>query len=223
MMENSLNGILFGSVLLSTVHVLIPIHWLPIITIGKTEKWTNSQIFMATFVISFFHILSTVLIGVSIGFLGYKLSSFYASYAKIFASSILILIGLYYLCSELVHKLGHHHLFAHDHHHHDNFSGYNPYAEKKYNALIFSLAASSFLTPCIELEAYYLSAGMLGWKGILGVSGIYAFITILLTIILVYFGLKGRNELKFDFLEKYEHQIVGLIMILIGVVIFAFE
>jgi putative Mn2+ efflux pump MntP len=158
-----------------------------------------------------------------VGFLGYKLSLFYQSYARIFASIILLLIGLFYLCSELIHKLEHEHLIAHDHHSHDAFSGYNPYAQKKYWMIIVSLAISSFLTPCVELEAYYLTAGIWGWHGILGVSAIYAVITIFLTILLVYFALKGRNKLKFDFLEKYEHQMVGIIMILIGVGIFLFE
>ncbi|OGI28152.1 MAG: hypothetical protein A2287_04055 [Candidatus Melainabacteria bacterium RIFOXYA12_FULL_32_12] len=222
-MINDLTGILFGSVLLSSIHVLIPIHWLPIITIGKTERWSNSQTLLATLIIAGFHILSTVLIGLCVGFLGYKLSLFYEAYAKIIAASILGIIGLYYLFSEILHKFGHFHLFDHDHGGHDIFDAYNPYAEKKYNAIIISLAISSFLTPCIELEGYYFSVGMFGWHGILLVSAIYTIITVVLTVLLVYYSLKGRNKIKLEFLEKYEHQIVGMIMVLIGISIYFFE
>jgi len=63
----------------------------------------------------------------------------------------------------------------------------------------------------------------MGWYGILLVSTVYVFITIVLTILLVYLGLKGIQKLKFEFLENYESQIIGLIMILIGIIIYVLE
>lgn len=219
-MLNSLMSILVGSVLLSSIHVLIPVHWLPIITMSKKENWADSQTMLATFVIAVFHILSTVLIGLCVGFLGYKLSVFYESYAKIIASLILVVIGLIYLLSEMIHKFGHKHFHLGHHHHHgeqDILASYDPNAQKKYNVLLSSLAVSSFLTPCVELEAYYFSAGTFGWKGIFLVSAIYVFITVSLTSLLVYFSLKGVNKLRFEFFDKYESQLLGSIMILIGI------
>jgi len=225
-MLNSLTSILIGSVLLSSIHVLIPVHWLPIITLSRKEKWTNPQTIFATFVIALFHILSTVLIGLCVGFLGYKLTVFYKSYATIIAALILVIIGLIYLFSEMIHKLGHKYFhLGHHHHHgeHDILASYDQNAQKKYNALLLSLAVSSFLTPCIELEAYYFSAGLYGWYGIILVSAIYVVITVFLTSFLVYFSLIGRNKLKFEFLDKYESQILGIIMVLIGISIYILE
>ena len=225
-MINSLTSILIGSILLSSIHVLIPVHWLPIITMSSKEKWTNPQTMFATFVIAVFHILSTVLIGIGVGFLGYKLSVFYKSYAAIIAALILVIIGLVYLFSEVIHKLGHKYFhLGHHHHHgeHDILASYDPHSQKKYNALLISLAASSFLTPCVELEAYYFSAGLHGWYGILLVSAIYIVITVFLTSLLVYFSLIGRNKLKFEFLNKYESQILRIIMVLIGISLYILE
>jgi putative Mn2+ efflux pump MntP len=200
---------------------------------STTEKWSKAQTYIATTIIAFFHIFSTVLIGLCVGFLGYKISIFYKSYAIAVAALILVIIGLYYLFSEVFHKLSHHHhIFEHKHHHHNHEHDHDEHcvcstdendSSKRYNALIASLALSSFLTPCIELEAYYFSAGLFGWQGILFVSAIYVVVTILLTILLVYFGLKGREKLKFHFVEKYEHQIVGIIMIIIGLSIYFLE
>lgn len=230
---NNLISILIGSTLLSIIHVLIPNHWFPIVTISEAEKWSKSQTFFATFIIAFFHILSTVFIGFGVGFLGYKLSTFYKSSAILVATIILVGIGLYYLFSEVLHKLSHklghghqHHHYHHHHHHHEEFDNIPSdvvASDKKYHTLITSLAVSSFLTPCVELEAYYFSAGLYGWAGILLVSAIYLAVTIILTIFLVNLGLVARNKIKFDFIEKNEHILVGIIMIVIGLSIYLLE
>ena len=225
-MINNLTSILIGSILLSSIHVLIPVHWLPIITMSQKEKWTNPQTMFATFVIAVFHILSTVLIGLGVGFLGYKISVSYKSYATIIAAFILVAIGLFYLLSEIIHKFGHQHFhLGHHHYHgeHDILASYTHQTQKKYYTLLLSLAASSFLTPCVELEAYYFSAGLFGWHGILLVSLVYVIITVFLTSLLVYFSLKGINKLRFEFLDKYESQILGIIMVLIGISIYILE
>lgn len=225
-MASNITSILIGSTLLGFIHVLIPIHWFPIVTISKTEKWTTPKTILATFIISSFHILSTILIGLCIGFLGYHLSLFLKSFTIIIATSILILIGLYYLFSEVIHKLYHYNLFNHGHHHHKEneiIHSYSTSTEKKYYTLVTSLAISGFLTPCLELESYYFSAGLYGWKAILLVSAIYITIAIPFTILLVYLGLITGNKFKFGFIEKYEREIVGIIMILIGLSIYFLE
>lgn len=218
-MPNGLTGILIGSILLGSVHVLIPNHWLQIITIAKTEKWTTTQALVATSIISFFHILSTVLIGFGVGFLGFKIASSFESNAKIIASSILFIIGLYYIFCEVLHKLGHKYNFGHCHHH-DEIKDYKPNLGKNFYALVFTLATASFLTPCIELESYFLSAGMYGWKGISLVSAIYTMISVSMTILIVYVVLNGITKVNFSGLDKYESQIVGIIMIIISVLIY---
>lgn len=222
---SNLISILIGSTLLSIIHVLIPNHWFPIVTISKKELWSKSQTLFATFVIAFFHIFSTVLIGFGIGFLGYKLSTYYKSKAILIATIILVGIGLYYLLSEVLHKLSHKINHGHHHHHHGEFDNLveGVVSNKKYLTLITSLAISSFLTPCIELEAYYFSAGLYGWAGILLVSAIYLVVTIFLTIFLVNFGLVARDKIKFEFIEKNEHILVGMIMIIIGFSIYFLE
>jgi putative Mn2+ efflux pump MntP len=219
-MTHGITSILLGSVLLSIVHALIPMHWLPIITIAKAEKWTDIQSVIATSIIAFFHMFSTVLVGVCVAFLGYRLSLIYEVYAKIFASLILILIGLYYLCNELMHKLGHKWTFLHFHHHHHE---HVPTSPKNFKSLVLSMSTVGFLTPCLELETYYIGVGPYGWKAIGLVSLIYMLITIFLIVLLVYLGLKGVNSLKFAFFEKYEYQIIGAIMLLIGVSIYLLD
>ena len=85
--------IFLASLLLSVIHASIPNHWLPLIAIGKTEKWTHSETMFGTVVTGFAHTLSTIIIGIIVGFVGYKLSSSYGIISGIIAPAILILLG----------------------------------------------------------------------------------------------------------------------------------
>lgn len=221
--------ILAGSIVLSTIHALIPNHWLPIVTISKVENWSNQRIFLVTAIIAFAHILSTIIIGILVGLLGYKLSSEYEFYTKIAAPLILVSIGLFYLILEFKkkkHSYDHNHNHSHDHgHSHGHSHNHNDLisivsTNKSFFAIIASLAISSFFTPCIELEAYYFTAGIFGWPGIAMVSFIYAGVTILGTILLVFLGIKGFKNIKFKILEEHERSFIGGVLIILGIAIY---
>jgi uncharacterized membrane protein len=77
-----------------------------------------------------------------------------------------------------------------------------------------------FLTPCIEIEAYYFQAGMLGWKGIFIVSVIYTLTTVLFMLALVYAGFKGIQRLRPHALEQHEKLITGSVLIVLGILAF---
>src|SRR5437870_6000255 len=104
--------VFFASLLLSIIHASIPNHWLPLIAIGKTEKWTHSETMFGTAVTGFAHTLSTVLIGIVVGVIGYKLSSSYGIISGIVAPAILVALGIIYI---IIDASGNHH-----HHHNHN-------------------------------------------------------------------------------------------------------
>ncbi len=220
-MQMDLSNIVVGSALLCLAHVLIPVHWFPTITISKAEKWSCAQTLFAGFVVSFSHMLATVGIGICIGLLGYKLSSFMQNFAITVSAAILIILGLYYIISEFINSKYKIDLCHHCHHHQEprelKISG------KRYSVLLSSLAVAGFLTPCLELETYYLSAGFFGLKGIFAVSAVYMLCTIPMTVLLVYLGFVANSKVKLDFFEKYEHQIIGTIMMLVGLSLFVID
>ncbi len=73
-----------------------------------------------------------------------------------------------------------------------------------------------FLTPCIEIEAYYFQAGTIGWIGIFIVSAVYLLTTLVVMLFLVSFGIRGVNTFKSDFLEHQEKGITGVVLIALG-------
>jgi nickel/cobalt transporter (NicO) family protein len=201
--------IFVGSLVLSVIHALIPNHWIPLIAIGKTEKWSKNETLSATLITGFSHTLSTVIIGIIVGFLGYALADQYAMISQTIAPLILVGLGLVYIIIDLGH------LKNHKHHTHDlkqTTSG----KEKSRWAVLTSLSIAMFLTPCVELEAYYFQAGTIGWSGIFIVSVVYTLTTVTIMLILVYLGMKGINRFNSHFLEHHEKLMTGLILVILG-------
>ena len=185
------------------------------IAIGKTEKWTQRQTMLATVITGFAHTLSTVIVGVVVGLIGYKLSASYGFISEIIAPSILVGLGAVYLILD----------FTGSHHHHsENGHNHQPTIEKsrrsKWTAILTSLSIAMFLTPCIEIEAYYFQAGTTGWTGIFIVSAVYVLITVVTMLILVCLGMKGINSFKSHFLEHHEKVITGIVLIALGLLAF---
>lgn len=209
--------IFFGSLLLSLVHATIPSHWLPLIAISKSEHWSEKETVWVTAVTAISHTISTVVIGILVGMIGYQLSESYHVFTKYFAPAILILLGLIYFFLEYRHsKIK----TAHQHHHID----VEKIAKRKSKrSIVFTLSVAMFFSPCLEIEIYYFTASRLGWLGITVVSLVYFFITIIGMVLLVYFGSKGIKKLQWHFLEHHDKLISGVILVLVGLLAFFVE
>ncbi len=203
-----------GSLLLSVIHASIPNHWLPIIAIGKAEKWTVRETLTATAIAGFAHILSTVIIGTIVGFIGWQLSSSYDGITHYVAPAILILLGVVYIGIDIM-KSGH----SHDHSHINQ----NVLQSRSKWAIILSLSLAMFLSPCAELEIYFFQAGTLGWAGIFIVSLVYMICTVTFMMILVYLGTLGVSRLNWSFLEHHNRLVTGGVLFILGIVAFFVE
>ena len=199
--------IFIGSLLLGLIHPLVPNHWIPLIAISKTEKWTTRESVFATLITGFSHTISTIIIGIIVGFVGIKLSENYSYITRIAAPVVLLAIGLIYIGLDFRSKR---------HHHHFEIDKTKIKLKKSKTAVLISLCIGMFLSPCIEIEAYYFQAATKGWLGILIVSSVYLIVTLTMMVSLVYLGLKGVNKLKSDFLERHEKLITGLLLIFLG-------
>jgi len=199
--------IFIGSLVLSLIHASIPNHWIPLLAIGKTEKWTLKETLTATAITGFAHTLSTIIVGIIVGFIGIKLSGSYRLVMSYVAPFILILIGTIYMIMDLI---------QHDHHHHHTEFESSKTQTRSKIAILFSLSLAMFLTPCIEIEAYYFQAGMIGWKGIIIVSAVYTVTTVSLMLLLVFIGYKSAQRFRFHALEHHEKLFTGSVLLALG-------
>ena len=205
-------NILIGSLLLSVVHALIPNHWIPLIAIGKAENWTNRETVTATIIAGLAHILSTVIVGIIVGFAGLKLAENYETITTLVAPLILILIGLIYIIIDLAR--------LHKHNHSVSKPVKSTKSNKSRLTLILSISIAMFFSPCIELEAFFFQAGTIGWTGVIIVSVIYTITTVSIMTILVSLGLKGINKLEWHFLEHHEKIVTGIVLVVLGILAF---
>jgi hypothetical protein len=201
--------IFLGSIVLSIIHALIPNHWLPLVAIGKAERWTRQETISAALIVAYAHIASTVIIGITVGFIGYKLSDAFTVISKVFAPLVLVILGLVYILLDIG---------RHGNHNHSHYTINK--SNKSRLAILTSLGVAMFLSPCIELEAYYLQAGTQGWPGILTVSAVYSMITPAIMVMLVFLGYKSLKKFNWDFLEHHIRKITGAILIILGILAF---
>jgi hypothetical protein len=77
-----------------------------------------------------------------------------------------------------------------------------------------------FLSPCLEVESLFLSAGAYGMGLVTMLSVIYAIVSISGILLLVNLGYKGVNLLSAHFIEHNEKRISGVVLILVGIISF---
>jgi putative Mn2+ efflux pump MntP len=141
-----------------------------------------------------------------IGFIGHRLNENYTFISEKVAPSLLILLGIIYLVIDRFR-------------HHQHTHGIPSAVDRKRSkwAIIISLSVAMFLSPCLEIEAYYFQAGTQGWMGILMVSAVYMIVTVSGMMLLVYLGIKGVRAIQSHFLDHHEKLLSGIVLILLGV------
>ena len=199
-------NVIIGSLIISLLHAVIPNHWLPVLAIGRKENWDLKETERVTFISGLAHVLSTVIIGILLGLIGLELSESINHFTHIIAPSILILMGLYFVRQHYVHH----------HFHLEN----QKVAGKPKSKIISALVIAMFLSPCMEIEAYFLLAGTKGWWLMGLIALMYSVITI--TGMLIWIRFAYRGLLKFNW-HRWEHNaglISGGVLILTGIVSF---
>jgi uncharacterized membrane protein YbjE (DUF340 family) len=199
-------SIIIGSLVISLLHAVIPNHWLPVLAIGKKEGWSLGETTRVTFIAGMAHVISTVIIGILLGLIGGELSRNIEHFSHVVAPSILILIGLY---------------FVRQHYTHHHFHLQKRQLQKKTkSAIILALITSMFLSPCMEIEAYFLLAGEKGWYMMVAIAAMYSIITILGMLLWIRIVYKGLLKLNW---HKWEHNagiITGMVLIATGILSF---
>lgn len=201
-----MTSIIIGSLLISLLHAVIPNHWLPVLAIGKKEGWSLGETTRITFIAGLAHVISTILIGILLGLIGEELTKHIDQFTHIIAPAILILIGFY---------------FIRQHYKHHHFHVDKEVLEKKTKrSIITALVIAMFLSPCMEIEAYFLLAGSKGWYFMTAIAALYSIITIAGMLIWVRIVYKGLLKLNW---HKWEHNagiITGIVLIITGIISF---
>jgi nickel/cobalt transporter (NicO) family protein len=200
-------SVLAGTVLLAMVHALIPNHWLPLVAVAKAEKWKRAEVSSITFFAALAHVTGTVLLGLVLGLIGTKLRAQYGSVMHMLLAVLLIVFGLIYFTVNLPH------------HHHSGQRDVEA-ARRSKGKWIMIFVVMMFLSPCLEAEGLFLSAGAYGMTTVLLMSVLYAVISISGIMLLVNIGFRGISLLPAQFIEHNEKRISGAVLIAVGIISF---
>ena len=199
-------SIIIGSLLLSLLHAVIPNHWLPVLAIGKKENWSLQEVTKVTFIAGLAHALSTIAIGIALGLLGLQLANKIDYFTHFIAPAILILLGSF---------------FIYQHHRHKHFHLHQtPKPPLTKNKIIVALVVAMFLSPCMEIEAYFLLAGTKGVGAVLTIAALYLFITVTGMVLWVRIAYKGILKLNWHTLEHKSGIITGWTLVITGIISF---
>ncbi|XAZ82190.1 hypothetical protein A6C57_28275 (plasmid) [Fibrella sp. ES10-3-2-2] len=204
-----MDAIFIGSSTLSLLHALIPSHWLPFVTIGQTERWSLRQTLTVTAIAGLAHTVSTTLLGVLVSLAGGQLAENYHDLSERAVPLLLLALGVWYLMQHLRHR-----------HLHDHINTGATRKARSFSALIVSLGLAMFLSPCLEIDTYFLSAGAKGWKAVGMVALIYNVITLSGMLLMVMLGRRGLQQVNPHWFEHHENLITGLT--LVGLALFNF-
>ena len=199
-------SIIIGSVLLSLLHAVIPNHWLPILAIGKKENWSLEEVMKVTFLAGLAHAVSTIIIGIILGILGLNLSNHIQYFTHFIAPTVLILIGVF---------------FIYQHHRHNHFHLHQTSKPSlSRGKIIWALVIAMFLSPCMEIEAYFLLAGTKGVWAVAGIAGLYLFISVSGMVLWVRLAYLNILKLNWHSLEHKAGIITGWTLIITGILSF---
>jgi nickel/cobalt exporter len=199
-------SVITGALIISLLHAIIPNHWLPVIAIGRKEKWSLNEVIKVTLICALAHGTSTILIGVILSMVGAELEDSITDFADVVAPIILISIGL---------------IFIYRHHRHKHFHiDENIKKKKSKGAIIAALSAAMFFSPCMEIEAYFLLAGTQAAWLVWFIAFLYLLITTTGMVFLVSLGYKGILKMNWHALEHNAGIITGFTLVLTGIITF---
>lgn len=196
--------LIIGTLTISVLHALIPSHWIPILAFEKKFSWSRQQTLRITIISALAHALSTVILGIVIGLLSFKVSKRYEELSAIIFSVLLVILGL---------------IFIIRHHKHNHFHLHNEGELQQLSStkIITVLVTGMFLSPCLEIEGYFILAGSAGIEYIFLVSLIYILISVLGILVWLSFAKQILKRINAHKIEHNAGLISGIVLILTGV------
>ncbi|MAN86058.1 MAG: hypothetical protein CL555_04085 [Algoriphagus sp.] len=202
-----MTALLTGTIMLSLLHGLIPSHLLPVLALKEKFGWEGIKTVRIAAMAALAHSLSTFLLGVFLGLFSLSLSENLHTYTRWVIPGLLIAIGFYFV-------------IQHHRHHHFHIAEKQKLEKAGAAQVVTLLVFTMFLSPCLEIEAYFLMAGTHGFPMILAVGLLYTIVSVFGITFWVYLAQKGLHRFNWHKLEHNAGLISGGILILTGIISF---
>lgn len=198
--------IIAGSFLLSLVHASNPNLWKPLVAMAQAQRWSRRQTLQAAAIAANANCASTILLGALIGWLGHEFYHHHpTAVMKWIGPFLLIMFGLIYLAIDVHGRRSQHA---------DNAVYYAAFVLPI--APLMSITEDMFFYTCVEIEAFYFTAGSRDLLGIMTVTIIYFVVTSVVLIVLVDLGWRGKEAIRLRVLKNHSKAVTGWLLALLG-------
>jgi len=202
-----------NALLIGGIHTLVEGtgRCLPLLAIAKLKNWSVARTLVWTFLCSLSHIVVGVVIALAFLYLGTTLSekgivNLDAICTMSLTAYLSIALGLLYLFWG-IRKHCHKHL-------HDHACGHTAR-----QIAPWTLIAIYALSPCGIVLATFVTSATLGMSYLAVTALVFAIVTILPMMLLVYLGMLGINSIRSAWMERYCDAIGGGVFLVCGVVL----
>jgi hypothetical protein len=172
---------------------------------ARVNQWNAKEMLVKAFVVASLHSLSTLIIGLFIADIGFHLSEKQHALAELLVPVVMIILGIVYIG------------INHTHEHHEHVSTLS----KKDWGAVLAIGLAMFLSPCLEMQSFFLLAGTYNNRAVIALVGIIYFFTTTAGIMLfTYAGWMGFNAIKWHWLIHHEKKVSGIVLIIFGIISF---
>lgn len=204
-------GLIIATFGVALLHAAMPNHWMPFVLVGKAQGWSITRTLTITGTASLGHSVITCVIGFVVALMGAQISRYVESRIGYLTGIILIILGVAYLALSRWHRVR-------PHTHEGHSTRY--LSDKAAAASLFSMLCFS---PCEAALPIFLAASAMSWGILLTMAIILTTSTLFGMLALTALAYRGMQRLKFESLERYEKELVGAILIFIGIMVFIFR
>jgi hypothetical protein len=164
------------------------------VVVGRKQNWSSEKTLSILSLGAFVHMLSTIAVGIAVGYMGRKLDQRFETFHGIIPGLILIAFGGYFLSN-----------YSHSH------------REVSERAAASSLVIMLGLSPCVVVAPFFLILGPMGMAALIKLSIAISLLNVAGMTLFGWLAMKGLNALKLQWLEHNEGRVVGAVLVLLGV------
>jgi ABC-type nickel/cobalt efflux system permease component RcnA len=187
----------------------MPVHWLPVVLLGRVRKWSAFLVVLGALVSALGHVLVSGGMGVSTALIGLKLSSEDTHRMESVLAWLLMGFGWSYVLYAWFRRGR---SCDHSHENHEIETRATRKSHTGAYVLLFTLG----LSPCFGSIPLFLASGVFGVQGVVFLAVSFALGVILsmsLTCLLVYQGVVMKRG---PWLDRYGETLTGLGVFLMG-------
>jgi nickel/cobalt transporter (NicO) family protein len=232
MQAGSIPLLLIAAGTVGFLHSILPDHWVPLAVIARTQRWTIFHTARISLLASIGHVLTSIILGGIIALIGLQFRHTFEAQQGHIVGVVLVLTGIGFAVWGLTGH-GHHEHRTEDHHDaadHEflgvltGASGHEKSADDRSfvtRAASIAVPFGAAASPDLTILPVFLAASAVGTGTVIGVLAIFSAVTLSTFVLLTVAATVAGYQVKGEWLEENGNTITALVLIAIGIAVYA--